>query len=160
MPAVGKSTIGVLLAKATGRYFLDTDVYIQAIENNRLQNMIDSRGLEEFRRIEEERLISIDRKNAVIATGGSAVYSDAAMEHLRADGIIVHIDLPLDDIQQRLTDLPTRGVVMEPNQSISDLFEKRQPLYKRFADVTVNCSGLSHQQTLAATLKALNMQAL
>ncbi len=158
MPGVGKSTIGVLLAKEMGRYFLDTDVYIQAIENRRLQEIIDADGLDAFRRLEGEHLGCIDIENAVIATGGSAIYSEPAMENLRARGIIVHLDVPLEEIHRRVTDLQTRGLVMEPGQTLDTLYEKRMPLYRRWADVTVTCSGGSHQETLAKLINAINEQ--
>jgi len=157
MPGVGKSTIGVLLAKNLKRYFLDTDIYIQTIEEAHLQEIIDARGLDEFCRIEEEHLVCIDCKNAVIATGGSAVYSEAAMEHLKSDGVAVHLDLPLEQIVERVTNLTTRGIVMEPGETLESLYEKRQPLYQKYADVTIDCFGLDHQQTIDAVFSALSL---
>ncbi|MFA5423237.1 MAG: shikimate kinase [Phycisphaerae bacterium] len=145
MPGAGKSTVGVLLAKALGRYFLDTDIYIQAIENRELQEIIDEKGLEEFCRIEESHIICIDIKNAVIATGGSAVYSVQAMHWLARDGIIIHLDLPYEEIERRVTNLYTRGVVMEKSQTLRGLYEKRQPLYKSYAEITIDCGGKRHE---------------
>ena len=95
MCGVGKSTIGVLLAKAIGRYFLDTDIYIQAIENKGLQQIIDEKGIEAFCRVEQSHVLCVDVKKAVIATGGSVVYSEAAMKHLAKNGIIIHLDLEI-----------------------------------------------------------------
>jgi shikimate kinase len=148
MPAVGKSTIGVLLAKRLGRYFLDTDIFIQAIIGRTLQNIIDLDGLEKFCQIESEHISCIDKTDCVIATGGSAVYSDAAMKHLKANGVIVYLDLPLEMIKKRLTDLNIRGVVMSKNQTLDDLYKERTPLYKEWADVKISCLNLSHEQTV------------
>lgn len=148
MPAVGKSTIGVLLAKRLGRYFLDTDVYIQAAEGKTLQQIIDQQGLEEFCKTEEEHICCIDKTNCVIATGGSAVYSKSAMEHLSANGIIVYLELPLEMIKKRLTDLNIRGVVMSKNQTLDDLYKERTPLYEKWADVKIKCEHLRHEEVI------------
>ena len=156
MPGAGKSTVGVLLAKALGRYFLDTDIYIQAVEDKELQQIIDEKGLQEFCRIEESHIICIDIKNAVIATGGSAVYSEKVMQHLEEDGIIIHLDLPFEEVQRRVTNLYTRGVVMEKGQTLAKLYEKRQPLYKKYADVTIQCSNKTHEQIVDEIISVLN----
>ena len=146
MPGVGKSTVGVLLAKMMGRYFLDTDIYIQVIENKPLQQIIDELGIDAFCRIEEEYITCIDVKNAVIATGGSVVYSHKAMKNLADNGTIVHLDLDYPTIAVRVTNLYTRGVVMEKGQTLQGLYEKRQPLYKMYAQITIDCSGKTHEQ--------------
>lgn len=149
MPGVGKSTVGVLLAKALGRYFLDTDVLIQAIQGRSLQDIIDIDGLAAFRKIEEDYVLCIDLTNAVIATGGSVVYSEKAMQHLAAHGVIVHLDLPVDKIEQRIRNLPTRGVVMEKGQTIRSLYDQRQALYRRYAHLTIDCTNRTHEQIVA-----------
>ncbi len=141
----GKSTVGVLLAKAMGRYFLDTDVYIQAVEDNNLQDIIDDKGLERFCRIEESHIICVDLEDAVIATGGSVVYSKAAMKHLAEIGTIVHLDLPYKLIEERVRNLYKRGVVMGDAQTLEDLYKERQPLYEKYAEVTIDCSGKNHE---------------
>ncbi len=146
MPGVGKSTVGVLLAKALGRYFLDTDVFIQAIQGRPLQEIIDHDGLAAFRKVEEDYVLCTDLMNAVIATGGSVVYSEKAMQHLAAHGVIIHLDLPVDKIEQRIRNLPTRGVVMEKSQTIRSLYSQRQPLYRRYARFTVDCTNKNHEQ--------------
>lgn len=155
MPGAGKSTVGVLLAKAMGRYFLDTDIYIQAIEGKELQQIIDEKGLQEFCRIEESHIICIDIKNAVIATGGSAVYSEKAMQHLAEDGIIIHLDLPFEQVETRVTNLYTRGVVMEKGQALAKLYENRQPLYKKYSGITIHCSGKRHEEIVEEIVKRL-----
>jgi shikimate kinase len=155
MPGAGKSTIGVLLAKALSRYFLDTDIYIQTLEDKPLQQIIDEKGLEEFCKIEESHIICIDLTNAVIATGGSAVYSEQAMKHLADNGTIVHLDLPFDEIEKRVTNLYTRGVAMEKSRTLQGLYENRQPLYEKFAEITINCTGKTHEQIVDDIISSL-----
>jgi len=146
MCGVGKSTVGVLLAKALNRYFVDTDVYIQALEAQGLQDIIDSIGIEAFCKLEEEYVLRIDVKNAVIATGGSVIYSDRAMKHLAENALIIHLDLTFDQIEKRGTDLYSRGVVMAKQQTLHDLYQQRQVLYKKYAQVTIDCVGKNHEQ--------------
>ncbi|MEW6358982.1 MAG: shikimate kinase [Planctomycetota bacterium] len=155
MPGVGKSTVGVLLAKMTSRSFIDSDVVIQAREGRRLQDILDEEGTSVFRQIEERHILVLDLHRHVIATGGSVVYSDRAMKHLGVSGVIVHLDLPFDLLKKRITDLDSRGVVMEPGQSLRDLFNERQPLYRRYARVSIDCVGLTHEQVVEAVVKAL-----
>ena len=155
MPCVGKSTVGVLLAKAMSREFIDTDLLIQARQGRRLQDIIDADGLDVFGRIEQEQVLALDASRGVIATGGSVVYSDAAMEHLKRNGVIVHLELDLPTLAGRAGALATRGVVMAPGQSLQDLYLRRLPLYRRWADVTVDCHGLSHEAMVEAVLARL-----
>jgi shikimate kinase len=154
MCGVGKSTVGVVLAKALGRYFLDTDVYIQVLEDKGLQQIIDEKGLEAFCEIERDHLICIDVKNAVVATGGSVVYSPAAMENLTRRGLVVHLDLDFETVEKRVTNLYTRGVVMEAGETLAGLYEKRQPLYRKYAQATIDCSGKSHEQIVEEVIAA------
>lgn len=155
MPAVGKSTIGVLLAKQTGRLFVDTDVLIQAAVGKTLPEIISQQGMAAFCQIEQDYLRCLDVHNAVIATGGSAVYYEPAMQALKHSGWLVYLWLPLALLQSRLDDLHARGVVMEPGQSLQDLYHKRTPLYERWADVKIDLSGLNHQQAVEAIRAAL-----
>jgi shikimate kinase len=155
MCGVGKSTVGVLLAKALSRYFLDTDVYIQAIEQKSLQEIIDQQGLEKFCQIEESHILCIDVKNVVIATGGSVIYSDRAMKHLAKNGTIIHLDLAYDLIEKRITNLDSRGVVMAKGQTLKSLYNERHPLYRKYADITIDCDGLNHDEVVSAIIKAM-----
>lgn len=155
MPGVGKSTAGVLLAKAISRSFIDTDVYLQAREGRRLQDIIDTDGLDRFRAIEENYILSLDCRGYVVATGGSVVYSARAMAHLRRSGLVVYLYLPLEPLYARVTNLDSRGVVMAPGQTFAELFDERQPLYAKYADVTIPCAGLNHDETVAAIIQAL-----
>lgn len=155
MPGVGKSTVGVLLAKRLGRYFLDTDVLIQVACEKSLRELIAAHGMAGFCQIEQDYVTCIDVKKAVIATGGSVVYYDSSMHALKDDGVIVYLDLPLDELAIRLGDLNARGVVLEPGQTLTALYAKRTPLYQQWADVTVNLSGLTHEQAVEAIVASL-----
>ena len=155
MPGVGKSTVGVLLAKALGRYFVDTDVYMQAIQGQSLQEMIDGKGLTWFLEAEEDYVLCLDETNAVIATGGSVVYSETAMHYLASRGLIVHLDLPVEQIEERLRNLRTRGVVMESGQTIRSLYAQREPLYRKYAQITIDCTGKNHDQTVTEVVTRL-----
>ena len=155
MPGVGKSTVGVLLAKALSRDFLDTDVYIQAKEGRTLQEIIDREGLSAFCRIEERRVRSLKFRASVIATGGSVVYYPAAMARFRSSGIVIHLDLALAHLKKRLTNLPTRGVVMAPGQKFGQLFDERLPLYQKYAHFTIDCAGCTHEEVVAKIIRRL-----
>jgi len=156
MPGAGKSTVGVLLAKALSRDFLDTDVYIQAKQGRTLQEIIDQDGLPAFCRIEERHVRSLKCRTSVIATGGSVVYSPAAMARLQASGIIIHLDLDLAALGKRLTDLSSRGVVMAPEQTLPQLFAEREPLYRKYADLTIDCAGCTHEEIVAMVVRRLS----
>jgi len=155
MPGVGKSTVGVLLAKALSRAFVDTDVLIQQREGRRLQDIIDAMGMEAFCRMEERYVLSLECVRTVIATGGSVVYSDRAMAHLKSDGVAVLLDLPLKALRERLEDLDSRGIVMAPGQTLEGLYRERRPLYMRYADVTIDCAGRRHEQVVRQIITAL-----
>ena len=152
MPGVGKSTVGVLLAKALGYNFLDTDVFMQAMQGRSLQEMIDRDGLDSFCAAEEDYILYLDATNTVIATGGSVVYSRYAMQHLGAHGVIVHLDLPVERIEERLSNLLTRGVVMQQGQTIRSLYAERQPLYQQYAQITIDCTSKNHDQIVTEAI--------
>lgn len=141
MPSCGKSVTGVVLAKILNKKFVDGDLLIQERAGKGLQAIINEDGIEAFKKLEEEVLGSIDVTNAVIATGGSAVYYDSAMQHLKKDGIIVYIDVPIEDIKKRLRNIKTRGVAMGKGQTLDDLYALRKPLYEKYAEVTVKSSN-------------------
>lgn len=155
MPGCGKSTVGVLLAKALSRSFLDTDVVIQAREGRRLQDIIDTSGVETLRAIEERCVLALDCRGYVIATGGSVVYSAAAMQRLKTCGVCVYLEVPLPLLEARITNADSRGLVREPNQTLPDLYRERIPLYERYADVTVACAGLTHEDVVDHISSAL-----
>ena len=150
MPGCGKSTVGVLLAKALGMAFMDTDVVLQAREGQKLQTMIDAIGIDAFLEKEEESILTIDCDCTVIATGGSVVYGKNGMKHLREKGIVVYIRLPFSEIERRLSNLATRGVALKDNQTLYDLYQERIPLYEAEADIVFDATGLEIEQTVSA----------
>lgn len=142
MPGAGKSTIGVILAKALNYHFLDSDLVIQERENKLLREIIAKEGLERFIEIEEEVNASIEAEKTVIATGGSVVYGPRAMEHFKKIGTIVYIKLSYEAVQKRVGNPKKRGVVLKEGQSFRDLYEERCPLYEKYADVAVEADDL------------------
>lgn len=158
MPACGKSTAGVVLAKITGRRFIDTDLLIQEQEGMLLQEIIDNKGSEYFKKAEEGVLRALEAENAVISTGGSAVYYPPAMEHLRCLGPTVYLKLSAESIRRRLKNIRTRGIAMAPAQTIEELYRSRAPLYERYADITIPAEGLNVEQTVERILAELRRQ--
>lgn len=155
MPGAGKSTLGVLLAKALGMDFVDTDIVIQQRTGKLLQEIIDGCGHEEFLKIEEDVLGNIKCQNSVIATGGSAVYSDEAMRALKKDGFAVYLHVDCEEIEKRLSNIKTRGVIIRAGQSITDIYKERLPLYRRYADAIVDCAGKGVEQSLGKIIIAV-----
>lgn len=155
MPGSGKSTAGVLLAKLTSRDFVDTDLLIQTAEQRSLQSILDSHGYLELRRIEERILLGLQCANHVIATGGSAVYSRPAMEHLGSNGVICYLRVDLAVLEARDLSLDTRGIAKRPDQSFADLYEERCALYSRYADLVIDCSELSHEGVCESIINSL-----
>ena len=146
MPGSGKSTVGVLLAKRTARAFVDTDLLIQTAVGRPLQDIVDRDGYVELRRIEEEVLLGIECRSHVVATGGSAVYSDKAMRHLKTGGRVVFLDVDLQSLQERVGDFSQRGLAKRPDQTFAELFAERGALYRRYADITVQGGGLDQDE--------------
>ncbi len=145
MPGAGKSTVGVVLAKILNKQFVDADLVIQNQTGKTLQMLIDELGPDGFIDIENEILCGIEAEGSIIATGGSAVYSDAAMNHLSDIGTVVYLEISYESLLDRLSDLQERGVVLKGGVSMSlrELYEERKPLYERYADLTVNVDGLT-----------------
>jgi shikimate kinase len=144
MPGAGKSTIGIILAKILSFGFIDTDILIQINRQNSLQNILDNQGYLKLREIEEEEIIKINITKNIIATGGSAVYSNKAMRHLADISSIVFIDVNFKNIKQRIHNFGSRGIARNRNQSFLDLFNERQILYNKYSDITIN--GNCHDQ--------------
>jgi shikimate kinase len=153
MPGAGKSTLGVQLAKATARDFVDTDVLIQLREGKTLQQIIEQSDYLALRQIEEDILLSLKHSNHVIATGGSAVYSDKGMRALRTWGPVLFLSVPLETLRQRIHDYDQRGIARHPNQSFAALFQERNALYRRYADSVIDCDDKSQQQLLDELLQ-------
>ena len=140
MPGAGKSTVGVLLAKRLGYDFVDTDLLIQVHQGEFLQETLDARGYLELRDIEEQVLLSLDITRTVVATGGSAVYSNRAMAKLGDSGVLVYLAAELDELKRRIDDYATRGIARRPDQNFEDLFAERTKLYSRHTQITVNAA--------------------
>lgn len=150
MPACGKSTIGVLLAKALGFTFIDTDIVIQQETGRLLQEIIDTDGLDAFCIAEERAICSVENEGGcVIATGGSAVYSRTAMLHLKEHGLIYYLSLPTDEVKKRLTNIKSRGIAMRKTDTIEDVFRRRRELYEQYADITIDCLGKTLEETVS-----------
>ncbi len=137
MPGSGKSTVGVLLAKALGYSFEDVDLVISRRAGKPLQKILDEDGLDSFLTLEEAVGSTLAADHTVIATGGSMVLSDAAMAHLQTMGMVVYIDVPFAEIERRVTNIRTRGIAFHKNETLADVYRERQPLYERYAAMTV-----------------------
>ncbi len=141
LPGAGKSTVGVILAKTLGMNFIDTDIVIQEYTGRLLQELIDEEGADAFLNIEEETILSLDADNAVIATGGSVVFSERAMKHLKSNGIVLYLGISFKEMVQRLKNITTRGIVLYPGQSLRDMYDQRIPLYETYTDIRIDGSG-------------------
>ena len=155
MPACGKSITGVVLAKTMRKNFIGTDLLIQEKEERPLQDIINESGNDYFRKVEEEVLCSVETTNSVISTGGSAIYYDAAMKHLKEQGTVVYLKVALENIESRLNNIKTRGVTMEKGATIASLYEERIPLYEKYADVVIEADGFEVEDTVEAIIKAV-----
>jgi shikimate kinase len=155
MPGSGKSTVGVILAKLASLDFIDTDILIQRSAGKSLQEIVDTDGYLALRRMEEEVLLKLDCRDHMIATGGSAVYSPAAMEHLRADGFIVFLDVQIATLLSRVRDYETRGLAKHPDQTLEELFNERLILYRNYSDVTVRGEGLTQDEVCAVIVREI-----
>jgi shikimate kinase len=155
MPGSGKSTVGVVLAKRMGRAFVDTDVLIQTKFGRKLQDIVDRDGYLALRAMEERVLLDLDVRSHVIATGGSAIYSGSAMDHLHAAGIVVYLQVDLGTLKERVDDYETRGLAKRPDQTLDDLFAERSILYELHADITVRCERMDHEAVCTRITEAL-----
>jgi len=146
MPGAGKSTVGVLLAKELTMYFVDTDILIQTKHGDSLQDILNNKGYLELRKVEEEVICSLTCQNHIIATGGSAVYSSAAMEHLGENSLFVFLEVELSEIKKRVTNFDSRGIAMKDGQTFDDLFLERGPLYQKYANIIIDCKEKNQDQ--------------
>ena len=158
MPGVGKSTIGVVLAKVLGYQFLDSDLLIQKQEGRKLHQIISQEGNEGFKIIENRVNASIQAEETVIATGGSVIYCPEAMEHLKSIGTVVYLKLSLEPLSKRLGNLKGRGVLLKEGQTLEDLYRERTPLYEKYADLVIDEEGKDLEGCLQAVLEKLNRQ--
>ena len=151
MPGAGKSTVGIILAKNLGLGFIDTDVLIQINQQKSLQQIINESDHLNLRKVEEEEILKIKIANHVIATGGSVAYSEKAMAYLQRISIIIFLEVSFSELNRRIKNFDTRGIAKAGNQSFKDLYNERQILYNKYAEITINCNELV-QEELAAQI--------
>lgn len=149
MPGAGKSTIGVVLAKKIGYSFIDSDLLIQEREKMLLYEIIEQKGLETFKQIENEVNAAIQTERSIIATGGSVIYGKKAMAHFQAIGSIIYLKLDYQEIENRVGNLEQRGVVLPPGYTLKELYQERTPLYEKYADFTIDCNNKSIREIVA-----------
>lgn len=156
MPGVGKSTVGVILAKILGYQFVDADILIQEQEGRLLSEIISEEGVDGFVAIENRVNGSIEADRTVIATGGSVVYGKEAMEHLGRIGTVVYLKLSYEELSKRLSNIKGRGVVLREDQTLMDLYEERTPLYEKYADIVVDEEGLGVEETIEGIIEKMD----
>ena len=155
MPAVGKSTVGVVVAKRLGYQFIDTDLLIQEEEGNLLREIIEKKGIDGFLEIEDCVNAKVEVDNTVISPGGSVVYCENAMKHYKEIGTVVYLMESYETINKRLKSAKNRGVVLRDGQTLKDLYDERVPLFERYADLTVCEDGLKLEETIDKVIEAL-----
>jgi shikimate kinase len=156
MPSSGKSTIGVILAKTLGMRFVDTDLLIQEKKGRLLQDIINTFGISRFLQIEEDAILSFHYIGTVVATGGSAVYSDKVMEYLKQNGIVIYLKVEYDEIVKRIKNISTRGIVLGKCQSLLDIYDERIPLYEKYSDITIDCSNKDVEDIILTIINEVN----
>ena len=155
MPAVGKSTIGVVAAKRLGMRFVDTDLLIQEQEGRLLHEIIEEAGEDGFLAIENRVNRELQVENSVIAPGGSVVYSDEAMRHFKEIGTVIYLRVSYDTIRRRIRNPRQRGVVLREGQSFQELYEERAKLFEKYADITIDEDQLSIEETIGKVLSVI-----
>ncbi len=156
MPASGKSTVGVILAKILGYNFIDADIVIQEKEGRKLSEIIESEGIDGFIDVENRINSEIEVEKTVIATGGSVVYGKEAMEHYKNIGKVVYLKVDMEVLTKRLSDVKQRGVVMREGQSLISLYNERSVLYEKYADITIDEKTKTMEEVVADLLGALS----
>lgn len=157
MPGVGKSTIGVILAKQLGYEFVDSDLVIQRRENRLLSEIIEHEGVDGFIEIENQVNASLSVEKSVIATGGSVVYGREAMEHLKKTGKIIYLQISYPALEKRLGNLKGRGVILRKGQTLKHIYEERIPLYEMYADYIIDEENLDIEETLQKILETIKI---
>ena len=155
MPGAGKSTVGVILAKVLGFDFVDVDILIAKRQGQTLQEILDTQGIDAFLQIEAQEGASLHTEKTVIATGGSMILSDAAMTHLKGNGLCIYLDVSPDTLVHRLTNMETRGIAAAADTGIEQIYAERHPRYQRYADLTIDCQDLSMEEVVAEIVKQL-----
>ena len=155
MPGAGKSTTGVLIAKELGLGFVDVDLVIQEQEGALLQQIIDRVGLEEFLKTEEQAVLGLELSGYVIAPGGSVVYSRPAVEHLKQRGLFIYLEASFAEIERRINNIASRGIVFGQGRGLSDIYKERTVLYEKYADITIHCTDLGIEEVEQQVVKAV-----
>ena len=155
MPASGKSTVGVVVAKRLGYEFIDTDLLIQKQEKKLLWQIIEESGLEEFSRIENRVNAELEADSAVIAPGGSVVYCEEAMEHFKEIATVIYLQVPFKDVKKRLRNIKQRGVSIKEGQTLKDLYHERTALFEKYADITISEENCQLEETIEKVLDAI-----
>jgi shikimate kinase len=155
MPGAGKSTMGVILAKTLGRNFIDTDIVAQETSGRLLQDIIDEEGTGAFLESEEKTILSLHAHHAVIATGGSVVFSERAIEHLKEDGVVIYLKISCEEMLRRLGTITTRGIVLFAGQDLREMYNQRVPLYEQYADITIDCSCVDVEKCIGKIMDTL-----
>lgn len=158
MPGVGKSTVGVVLAKNIGYRFVDSDLVIQEQTGKLLHEIITEKGLDGFIQVENDVNAGLQVSKSVVATGGSVIYGPEAMAHLKEIGTVVYLKLSCEGITRRLGDLKKRGVALKDGQTLESLYAERIPLYEKYADLTVNCGGKRIRTIVAELTRKLGLE--
>lgn len=156
MPGAGKSTVGVLLAKSLLKDFVDTDLIIQQKECDSLCNIMQKTGVDGFIHLEDEIISQCSFHNSVVATGGSAVYGEKAMENLKKGGVIVYLKVSCDELVKRIHNIRTRGIAMKEGTTIKELFDERKALYEKYADITIDCDALQAEECVNMIVQKLS----
>lgn len=154
MPGAGKSTVGVLLAKALSYDFMDTDLVIQKNTGKKLYEIIKEQGMEAFLKLENDTLKTLNVSQTIIATGGSAIFGEEAMAHLAENATIVYIKLSCEEILRRVKNIRTRGIAMKEGKTLEDVYYERIPLYEKYADVVVECDNMTIEDSVEAIMHA------
>lgn len=153
MPGSGKSTCGVLAAKALLKNFFDTDLLLQGLEQEKLQNIIDNKGIDYFLSAEEQAITALNLDATVIATGGSVIYSEKAMQHLKSMGKVIYLHLEYDTMAARIKNITSRGVVLKSGTTLREMYDERLPLYRKYADGVIYCDENTVEQTVEQIIK-------
>ena len=157
MPASGKSTVGVILAKIIGYQFMDSDLVIQEQEGRKLHEIITEDGIEGFLTLEEQINAKIEAEHTVIATGGSVIYGKLAMEHFKKMGKIVYLQVEYEELMNRLHNIRQRGVVVRPGQTMEDLYQERSALYSQYADIVIQEKNDTPEQVIAEIISEMKI---
>ena len=143
MAGAGKSSIGRMLANYLKFDLIDSDQLIETHQNKSLQEVLVENGVQKFKKIEEAAILSVEFNQTVLATGGSAIFSKKAMNHIKTNSSVIYLEVSFEDIMDRVPDFSNRGFIKEPDQTMEHAFHERENKYREFADyIVTNNEGL------------------